>query len=497
MDLTLLEHPEHSVAVARVLAYFNLPALADAIQDRCVEKLMESLQSLSLDSHEFQGKSSHAMLIKAAVDLKGLPPRTERMPPPSLTPTRCIICALGPRYPDDSRVEPIDGAPAGSNWFDQVQLCPPTNGSPFNFSTAFLGLPLAGHPWDSVSDWRKTWGRIDCVPCLLLQNMNWRSARIGVSALIIPSDSSYLPARILGLFDTHLSSFLGRPVAIQPHDFDLALPVCCDDEYGNENPLNAGFHEPLKYTSLVNYFTCQLMLNDIVCWVLKTLYAHNRSERIFKLLTDNWQEKLVTELDAALNRCFDSCGGIPHGRTTSGYDGAISQSENLPHMICNNAARSCISVAEAQQSRRPNNPFLFGHTAMFTACVILALDMLGISRSRAEHDADVADVQRCMRVPRTYEPHWPSASALRETLERLVKVDERRPYGNGQNDPEPLGLAQSHTAGGDSHPLAQLILGRAMGSATRMLDPAEGSLAAHLTFPQITWTEYFPQIRCT
>ena len=80
--------------------------------------------------------------------------------------------------------------------------------------------------------------------------------------------------RVLVTLDRFISSALGRPCAIHDEDFDLDLPIECDDEYWtNEDPTQAWKQPPGK-PSVVAYFNCILRLNQILAFALRTIVCH-------------------------------------------------------------------------------------------------------------------------------------------------------------------------------------------------------------------------------
>ncbi|KAJ7723933.1 hypothetical protein B0H16DRAFT_331271, partial [Mycena metata] len=195
-------------------------------------------------------------------------------------------------------------------------------------------------------------------------------------------------------------------------------------------------------------------------------YSTNRSKTLIGLGDDKWEEQVVVELDSALNTWFESIP--PHLRWDPDIpiedDTFFDQSAalhcmyfstriiihrpfipamrrasptHLPSLaICNTAARACSHVAQAQQQRRPNNPIWFSQTPLFTAGIVLLLNIWGGSgpgngtgRTQAA-EKDLADVHRCMAVLSAQREQWPSAGALLDTLRQLAAVDH--PYPSAQ-----------------------------------------------------------------
>ncbi|KAJ7077678.1 hypothetical protein B0H15DRAFT_1003446 [Mycena belliarum] len=90
--------------------------------------------------------------------------------------------------------------------------------------------------------------------------------------------------------------------------------------------------------------------------------------------------------------------------------------------VCNTAARACIHVAETQHRRRPQNPLVFGQTAVFTAGVVLLLNVLGGDGHGRRAENDPADVQRCITILRAHKTRWASTGLPLHTLEQLMRI---------------------------------------------------------------------------
>ncbi|KAJ7153951.1 fungal-specific transcription factor domain-containing protein [Mycena crocata] len=552
----------------------NSPVPAPHPDDLTFAKVSESLHSLSLDNpgdHGFQGKSSQAMLVKAAVELRSShtrPSARNRMPPPakpwttkpwarppprrnfdfppldlmlslialyfahvnsffpllhqptfegsfasrrylhddSFAEVLLLVCALGARYTDDPRVQPTGSAAAcgmaGWAWFDQVRLA---------------GHSLAGQPTlgdlqcyclavqflDRVSGARACWTLVG-FGIRLGQDIGAHRIRRRPGAGTITQEEE-LEKRaywIMILFDTQLSAALGRSIAIQSHDFDLDLPILVDDQYWDPRNGGAAFTQPPDMPSRVGFFTCQLTLNRILSFTLKILYSTNRTKSLIGMNEEYWEQKVVVELDSALNTWLDSVPAHLRWDPTRTDDLFFDQSAALycsyylaqilvhrpfipavrrtdsaskfPSLtICNNAARACSHVADTQQRRRPDNPLVFGHTAVFTAGIVLLINIWGANRTGQVPDDDLSDVHRCMRVLRAYKARWPSAGPLLDTLEQLLKVD----HGRSHRDPD-----------GDFEPSP--FVGSAPAPAPAVLNNPTAGPSAHAQ----GWPEYDPRL---
>ncbi|KAF7335771.1 Zn(2)-C6 fungal-type domain-containing protein [Mycena venus] len=517
------------------------------VQGPGVQLVAETFQALSLNNssnHGFQGKSSQAMLVKAAVDLRSrsassvplptpiAPPSKpwnikpwEDLPPPhdySFPPedlmislislyfsnvnvyfpllhrptfetavannvqlsdegfarTLLLICALGSRYSDDERVHFTEKPfrTAGWPWFDQVKFT--LYGQPTLYD--LQAYCLAVQFLERASGPRACWTLVG-FGVRLAQDIAAHRGKPRTRTITVEEELEKRAYWIMVLLDTQLSAALGRSIAIQTHDFDLDMPVRCDDEYWKSSPQNTAFCQPKnKPASLIDFFTCQLKLNRILSFALKVLYATNRIKSMIGLNDDTWEERTVVEFDAALSTWLNSVPEHLRWDPVRANNVFFDQSAALycnyyltqilihrpfipasfPSLtICNNAARALSHVAEVHHRRRPNNPLVFGHvgctliialskptsdsqTAIFTAGIVLLLNIWGGNRGGSLQDTDLSDVHRCMGVLRAYAEHWSSAGPLLDTLEQLLNVDHVR-ASERRNEPSLLATPDS------------------------------------------------------
>ncbi|KAJ7855132.1 hypothetical protein B0H14DRAFT_2754916 [Mycena olivaceomarginata] len=505
--------------ISNAIHRLNSPFPTPHSDDLTFADIDESFRALSIDNtaaQGFQGKSSGAMLVKAAVDLRNgsknkksahdlaanqiptsipdtikawespasVPPPNYAFPEDDLLAslislyfenvntflpllhrptfeaavnrhfhlehsafarTLLLVCGVGARYSTDPRVSIPDtpsGETAGWKYFDQVKLS---------------GHLVQTHP--TLYDLQTYCASPDCTSsprtCWTLVGFGMRLAQD------IGSHRSKMRSRItvLFLFDAQISTALGRCIALQPHDFDIEMPIICDDEYWAGSPDNSTpmFSQPAGKPSQIAYFDCMLQLNRILSFSCKILYSTNRTKTLIGLGDDKWEEQVVVELDSALNTWFET---IPahlrwdpdniqsdvffdqsavlyctyyHTRIIihRPFIPAMRRASNPTHLpslaICNTAARACSHVAQVQQQRRPNNPLWFSQTPLFTSSIVLLLNIWGGSGSGMAKlnaaEKDLADVYRCMSVLSAQRQQWPSAGALLDTLQQLVAVD--------------------------------------------------------------------------
>ncbi|KAK0482264.1 fungal-specific transcription factor domain-containing protein [Armillaria novae-zelandiae] len=107
--------------------------------------------------------------------------------------------------------------------------------------------------------------------------------------------------------DRLLSLHLGRPVMIQEEDFDLELPIECDDEYWNIR-LDGEVHfcQPPDKPSIISYFNSQIRLSGIMSVVVRMLYPIKKGRQMLGLTGEGWEERLVTDIDTSTNAWMNS-----------------------------------------------------------------------------------------------------------------------------------------------------------------------------------------------
>ncbi|KAF7342061.1 Zn(2)-C6 fungal-type domain-containing protein [Mycena venus] len=524
--------------ISNAIHRLNSPFPTPHSDDLTFADIDESFRALSIDNtaaQGFQGKSSGAMLVKAAVDLRNgskknkaaqdsnpyqIPtsiPDTIRAwevpaadPPPNyafpeddllrslislyfdnvntflpflhrptfdaavrqhfhlkhngFAKTLLLVCAVGSRYSTDPRVSIPDTPPAetaGWKWYDQVKL----SGHLVRTHPTLYDLQsycLAAEFLDCTSSPRTCWTLVG-FGMRLGQDIGSHRFKMR-SSITFEQELEKRASWVLFLFDAQISTALGRCIALQSHDFDIEMPIICDDEYWAGSPENSipMFRQPAGKPSQIAYFNCMLGLNRILSFSCKILYSTNRSKTLIGLGDDKWEEQIVVELDSALNTWFET---IPthlrwdpdnliqddiffdqsavlyctyyHTRIIihRPFIPAMRRASNPTHLpslaICNTAARACSHVAEVQQQRRPNNPLWFSQTPLFTSGIVLLLNIWGGSGSGTGKvnaaEKDLADVHRCMAVLSAQRQRWPSAGALLDTLRQLIAFRPRLP----------------------------------------------------------------------
>ncbi|KAH7913811.1 fungal-specific transcription factor domain-containing protein [Hygrophoropsis aurantiaca] len=353
-----------------------------------------------------------------------------------------LVCAVGARYSDDPRVF-LEGTnsehSSGWKFFEQVQMVRKT----------LLGPPCLEEL------------QVYCLSVIFLQGTSapqacWTIVGIGIRLAQdvgahrrqvyseVPTAEDELWKRafwILVTLDRLMSSSLGRPCAIQDEDFDLDLPIDCDDEYWEHPDPAQVFRQPPDKPSTMSFFVNFLKLNHILAFALRTIYSINKSRILLGFVGQQWEQHIVAELDSALNKWIDA---VPdHLRWDPNREksplfaqscclyGSYYHLQILIHRpfipsprkpsplsfpslaICTNAARSCSHVLDIYRRRTGESvPFL--QLPSFTAGIVLLLNIWGGKRSGLSTDPvkEMADVHKCMSNLKACERRWHTSGRL-------------------------------------------------------------------------------------
>ena len=89
--------------------------------------------------------------------------------------------------------------------------------------------------------------------------------------------------------------------------FDVDYPIECDDEYWEPNKISGrAFQQPSGKPSVITGFVYELKLCEILALTLRTLYATKKSKIRSGLTGNEWEHRIVAELDSSLNKWKDS-----------------------------------------------------------------------------------------------------------------------------------------------------------------------------------------------
>ncbi|KAJ7581430.1 fungal-specific transcription factor domain-containing protein [Mycena floridula] len=264
---------------------------------------------------------------------------------------------------------------------------------------------------------------------------------------------------VLVCMDTMISASMGRPCMIMKEDFDVDLPIECDDEYWEHPDPAQAFQQPIDKPSQVSAFICFIQITDMTATALRKLYCINKIRNLFTSTTPEWEERNVASLDSAFNRWLDAVP--PHLRwdpqnpdpifftqSVQMYcafyhlqilvhrpflpkPGKTSPQSTASLAICTNAARSCSHAVDIHYRRTGLTiPFVLAN--VFTAGVLLLLQMwtaksIGLNVNLPDR---IADIQKCLDALERTEKRWASAGRCRDVLLGLARFEENTPHND-------------------------------------------------------------------
>ncbi|KAI0058759.1 hypothetical protein BV25DRAFT_1788378, partial [Artomyces pyxidatus] len=369
-----------------------------------------------------------------------------------------IVCATASRYSDDPRVR-LEGTDSwhssGWKWFVQVEmirkslLSAPCLYDLQMYSLGCLFLQGCSAP-------QACWTMVG-IGLRLAQEVGAHRKKVYGAKLSVEDElwkRAFWYHRVLVVLDRLMSASLGRPCAIQEEDFDLDLPVECDDEYWTHPDPEQAFKQPAGKPCQTSYFISFLKLNQILAFALRTIYSINKSKILLGFVGQQWEQHIVAELDSALNKWIDSVPDHLRWDPTREDHTFFLQSASLystfyhiqilvhrpfipsprkpsplsfPSLaICTNAARSCSHIVDQQRRRLPGRPSPHFQLPAFTAGIVLLLSIWGVKRSGVTIDPmkEMADVHKCMAALKEAEGRWHAAGRLWDVLYELASVGD-------------------------------------------------------------------------
>ncbi|KAJ7239784.1 hypothetical protein B0H12DRAFT_1135698 [Mycena haematopus] len=347
------------------------------------------------------------------------------------------VCALASRHSDDPRVF-IDEAnehSCGWKWFQQVR---PLRGA-FSWGTSLYCLQFICESWILAglgvrlaqcagSHHRGRYQKMEPLTAELYRRVFW----------------------ILVVADMIMSSFNGRPSITTPNDFDVELPLGCDEEYWGTP--NAAQQEGKPSTGA--YMPVYLRLMLIFGRIQRAVYPLNGQmcihEEIVELDSElnqwldtipehlKWdphqQNQIFLDQSAALYSTYYHAQILIHRPfiPAPGKEESLSNMTHFPSLaICANAARSCGHVLDVQARRGRgllHYPSLM--TSLFDSAVVLLINVWAVvggrkSRTPDDFNRATADAQNCMRVLRLYEKRWRAAGRDWDIISAMLNIGKQ------------------------------------------------------------------------
>ncbi|KAJ2935650.1 hypothetical protein H1R20_g1444, partial [Candolleomyces eurysporus] len=418
--------------------------------------LLEKLVELYFDNVNFYMPLLHRPTIDRGLK-EGL-----HLSDPGFAGVALAMCALGARYANDERVL-LEGTnslhSSGFKWFRQIRLF-----GEFSLRAPSLyelqALCLAVNYVQGSSTQEKAWYMI---------GLGIRAAQdIGLNhkdGNTKPTVEGELRKRIfwhLLLSDSITASAVGRPPAIHLSDFDVDLPIECDDEYWENADPEKAFKQPPGMPSKVSYFCALLRLLQIHCKSHRAFYSVKPTEPPQGYTAEEWNRMSLSNLDSALNEWVDSLPDHLRWDPTNSHGALLDQSaalfctyyttQMLAHRlfvasrdhpalafsslaICTNAARACIRIMETQSKK--------GHRfapqimkALATSALMLILNICGSRRTGfpvIDETKEIGLVHTCINVLSTFEDRWHSAGRYRDILIALTSTGGLQPKTSSPN----------------------------------------------------------------
>ncbi|KAJ3930345.1 MAG: fungal-specific transcription factor domain-containing protein [Lentinula lateritia] len=237
------------------------------------------------------------------------------------------------------------------------------------------------------------------------------------------------------VFDIYGSTTLGRPRATIAENIDANYPQEFDDDLREKDTGISS--EPVTNSSSMLFWVHYIKLFEIIGFANRAFYSVKTSELWNRLGISGpeWNHKAVIELDAAVNKWFDT---IPNHRGTRkakarhAHDSRYSMSSKVT--ICANSARTMIGLLETQHRQHPfvALPLLIG--PLFDSAIVLLINLWRGLRNLIALDPskELDYVRRCIDILSMYEKRYQAAGRLCDLLNSVISVElptfpERRP----------------------------------------------------------------------
>ncbi|VDC07913.1 unnamed protein product [Peniophora sp. CBMAI 1063] len=383
-----------------------------------------------------------------------------------------LVCALGSRFSSDPRVL-VEGDQtwysAGWKWFIQTRIFDDANLLSTTWHLHVLQAACLATAYASDVSSIHAWMLVGAGIRFAVDIGAHKQRAYGAKPAL--EDELYKRSFwTLVYFDRTLSANMGRPCSIQEEDFDLQMPLCCDDDYFTGHDAAPVGEQP----SVLNYFIWSLKLSQIQGLALRTVYASTKTRVHYGFQGEEWMARTVAHLDSLLNNWTDSLPDHLRWDSARSDDVFFSQSAHLqmqyrmvqimihrpfiaargvkplpalPLLMCSNAARAMARLAEALQKRTPHRlggMDLFMWTLGTAAMVLLiSIGNARLSNVKIDRKRTMADIEVLFSILRERKERWPSAVRLLGLLDYFMFLG-----GNAEED-QPAQRKRPHDA--DSH----------------------------------------------
>ncbi|KAI0666880.1 fungal-specific transcription factor domain-containing protein [Trametes maxima] len=363
-----------------------------------------------------------------------------------------LVCALGSRHSDDPRVLLSPSAPyqsAGWKWYQRADSMHKSLLAPVKLYDLQICVLMTLYMYTTT------------VP-----HCSWTIVGLGIrKALDVgahrktmyksqPNVNDELWRRAfwaLLAIDLTASYGLGRPMGIHEEEYDLPPPTEVDDEYWLSDDPEKEFKQPPDKPSKIAYWNCYIRLAKIIGYASRTIFSLRKSREQLVNGDEQWEERVVAELDSELNKWADTVpehlrwdpnrenelfleqSATLHGSyyqvQVSVHRMFITTRRGSVHslaslIICTNAARSCVQIME-QLRRRVGTPFGRNAGPLFMSGLVLLMSMWGQRRTgrHAGADRDQEYIEKCIEMLGQLERENNVAERLKDMLRNFLSVD--------------------------------------------------------------------------
>ncbi|KAG6903091.1 hypothetical protein C0995_006278 [Termitomyces sp. Mi166 len=313
------------------------------------------------------------------------------------------VCSVGSRYTNNRKVflEGIDSdLTAGWKWYSQIRQCWRSTAripSLYNVQSICLAM-LYTH---GTSQPEACWVMLG-IGIRFVQDVGAHRKRFREKQPV----ESELWKRcfwVLVCVDAIVCSFLGRPRATISADFDLDLPVDCDDEYWETVDPTLAFQQPPDKPSKVSAFIAYIKLMETLEYAQRTLYSINRKRSCIPAAMQN-DEEIVSHLDSELNQWFDD---LPeHLKWTSCAPGNLFYAQSAMLHAC----------------------YYHVQHAVFTSGIVLLVNYWSSFKSsrlsKDSNNEDLKNIQDCIGVLTMLESRWTTAGRFCDVVREIASYAE-------------------------------------------------------------------------
>ncbi|KAG6831698.1 hypothetical protein H0H92_008341 [Tricholoma furcatifolium] len=255
---------------------------------------------------------------------------------------------------------------------------------------------------------------------------------------------------VLVCIDALVCSFLGRPRATISFDYDLDLPIDCDDEYWETEDPSLAFHQPPGQPSKISSFITYIKLMGILEFAQRFLYSVNRKGKgcPSRGHAQSSDEEVVSRLDSRLNEWFED---IPdHRQFLVSHidhiaDVSTSQVDFMHSWIMGLFCRFLKSRFACRPYLDPNLELILNYQfAIYTSAILLLVGHWTNSKPGAPRDSNNEDLKRvkdCASVLSKLESRWTPAGRFGDVIQEIASYPEAQCTLNHNQNPATDGNA--------------------------------------------------------